>query len=160
MITVHTWTAVFLRHLVNTFFMASFGAWTEPHSGLWACILLPCPTQYLSVYCNGSSFTPSAFAIWVASHWCTSKHHNNPTRHMEHVYLHHINTTIHPFFFLHVFYFHGQAGCARLTLSAAFINTYADKLIHIYIYIYVYLRKTATSFSLLQMKQKMKVYRS
>jgi hypothetical protein len=28
---------------------------------LWACTLLPCPAQYLAVYCNGSSFTPSTF---------------------------------------------------------------------------------------------------
>ncbi len=62
-ITVHTWTAVFLKHLANTSFIALFQAKTEPHSGLtiWSCILLPRPTQYLAVYCNGSSFTPSAF---------------------------------------------------------------------------------------------------
>ncbi len=62
-ITVHTWTAIFLKHPRNTSFMASFQAWTEPHTGLslWACSLLPRPTQYLAVYCNGSGFTPSTF---------------------------------------------------------------------------------------------------
>ncbi len=40
-ITVHTWTAICLKHLANTSFMASFQAWTESHSGLslWACIM-------------------------------------------------------------------------------------------------------------------------
>jgi hypothetical protein len=48
---------------------------------LQACILLPCPTQYLAIYLNGSGFTPNAFlVIWVASHWCTSKQHNKFTR--------------------------------------------------------------------------------
>jgi hypothetical protein len=62
-ITVHTWTAVFLKRLANTSFMASFRAKTEPHSvlSLQACILLQRPARYLAVYCNGSSFTPSTF---------------------------------------------------------------------------------------------------
>jgi hypothetical protein len=52
-----------LKHLANTSFMASFQAWTESLSGLslWGCILLPCPTQYLAVYCTGSGFKPNAF---------------------------------------------------------------------------------------------------
>jgi hypothetical protein len=33
-VTIHTWTAVFLRHLANTSFMASLQAQTEPYSGL------------------------------------------------------------------------------------------------------------------------------
>ncbi len=101
-ITVHTWTAVLLKHLANTSFMASFRASTEPHSGLslWACILLPRPAQYLAVYCNGSSFTFSTFAIWVASHKCTSKHHNNSTWHMDTcTYITLICITINSFFF-------------------------------------------------------------
>jgi hypothetical protein len=48
-ITIHTWAVVFLRHLANTSFMASFQAQTEPHSGLTlrACILVPCPAGIL-----------------------------------------------------------------------------------------------------------------
>ncbi len=64
-ITVHTWKANFLKYLANTPFMASFQAWTEPHSGLslWACILLPCLTQYFAVYYSGSGFTPNVFLL-------------------------------------------------------------------------------------------------
>jgi hypothetical protein len=36
---------------------------------------------------------------------------------MAHMYIHHNNITIH-FFFLHIFYFPGQAGCTQLALSA------------------------------------------
>ncbi len=81
-ISVHTWTAIFLEHLANTSFMASFQAWTESLSGfsLWACILLPRPTRYLAVYYSGSGFTPNAFLLseWLLTnvqvttwHMCT-----------------------------------------------------------------------------------------
>jgi hypothetical protein len=48
----------------------------SPTSGLTpqACILLP-RSLYLVVYYNGSSFTPAPSTIWVASHYCTSKHY-------------------------------------------------------------------------------------
>jgi hypothetical protein len=50
--TVPNWTAIFLEHLTNTSFMASFQAWTESLSGLshWACILLPCPKPSILLF--------------------------------------------------------------------------------------------------------------
>jgi hypothetical protein len=62
-IITRSWMYDITRRLANTSFMASFQARTEPLSGLslWACFLLPRPARYLAVYCNGSSFTPSAF---------------------------------------------------------------------------------------------------
>jgi hypothetical protein len=79
-ITIHTWTAIFLKHLANTSFMASLQTQTEPHFGLtlWACILLSRPARYLAVYCNGLSFTPSAFYNLgcFSLMYCTSKHHD------------------------------------------------------------------------------------
>jgi hypothetical protein len=95
-ITVSTWTAIFLKHLANTSFMASFQAWTEPHFGLslWACILLPSPTQYLAVYYSGSGFTPKAFLL---SGWLlTNVQVNNITTLHDicaHMHLHHIGIT-------------------------------------------------------------------
>ncbi len=56
-------------------------------------------------------------AIWVASHSCTSKHYNNATRHMAHMYIHHISITIH-FFFLHIFHSSWQAGWPQPIASA------------------------------------------
>ncbi len=118
-ITIHTWTAVSLRHLVNTSFMASFQAQTEPYSGLtlWACILLPRPASILLFIATVQVSHSVPSTIWVASHLCTSKHHSNATRHKAHMYIHHTSTTIH-FFFLHIFHFPGQAGCPPLAPSA------------------------------------------
>jgi hypothetical protein len=115
MITVHSWTAIFLKHLANTSFMASFQAWTEPHSGLslWACTLLLHPTQYLAVYYSGLGFTPSAFLL---SGWLlTNVQVNNITTLHDvcaHMYIHHIGITI-LFFFLHLFQSSWQAGWSR-----------------------------------------------
>ncbi len=118
-ITVHTWTAIFLKHLENTSFMASFQAWTEPHSclSLWACILLPCPTQYLPVYYSGSGFTPNIFLL--SGRLLTNVQVNNiTTLHAicAHMYVHHIGITI-LLFFLHIFYSSWQAGWPRPFLS-------------------------------------------
>jgi hypothetical protein len=68
-----------------------------PRSGyiLNPYILLPRTTRYPAVCDSGSRFTPTSSAIWVASHSCTSKHHNNVTRHRAHMYIHHISITIH-----------------------------------------------------------------
>jgi hypothetical protein len=91
----YTWTAVFSWHK-NTSFMASW-ACTEPISGpfLRACILLPRPTRWITVYDNSSSFTPTSFAIWVASLKYTSKHLNSDIWYRAHTYIHHTITTIH-----------------------------------------------------------------
>jgi hypothetical protein len=62
-----------------------------------------------------SHLAPST--IGVASHYCTSKHHNNATRHMTHMYRHHISITVH-FFFLHIFHSPWQAGSPRPIMSA------------------------------------------
>jgi hypothetical protein len=88
---------VFSWHLANTSsFMASIRAYTEPISCpfLRACIFLLRPTRCITVYDNASSFTPTSPAIWVASHLCTSKHHNSDIRYRAHTYLHHTITTI------------------------------------------------------------------
>ncbi len=115
-ITVHTWTAIFLKHPRNTSFMALFQAWTEPHTGLslWACFLLPRPTQYLAVYCNGSGFTPSTFCylggfslIYKYLNIITMLHNK-----CAHMYIHHISITI-LLFFLHIFHSSWQAGWPR-----------------------------------------------
>jgi hypothetical protein len=95
--------------------MASFQAWTEPHSGLslWACILLPYPTQYLAVYYSGSGFTPNAFLL---SGWLlTNVQVNNTTALHEkcaHMYIHHIGITI-LLFFLYIFHSSWQADWSR-----------------------------------------------
>ncbi len=96
-INVHTWKAVFSWHLANTFFMASLRACTESTSGpfLGACILLPCPPRCITVYDNGSNFTPTSSATRVTYHYRTSKHHNNNIWYRAHTYIHHTSTTIH-----------------------------------------------------------------
>jgi hypothetical protein len=108
-ITVHTWTAIFLKRLANTSFMALFQAWTEPHSGLSlrACIMLPCPTQYLAVYYSGSGFTPNAL---LQSGWLlTNVQVNNITR-TTYVHTCIYITLVLLFFFLHIFHSSWQAG--------------------------------------------------
>ncbi len=98
-ITVHTWTAIFLEHLTNTSFMASFQTYTEFLSGLslWACILLPCLTQYLAFYLSGSGFTPNAFLLsgWLLTN--TNVQVNIITTLQDicaHMHIHHIGITI------------------------------------------------------------------
>ncbi len=114
-ITVHTWTAIFLEHLSNTSFMASFQAYTESLSGLslWACILLPCPTQYLAVYLSWLGFTPNTFLL---SGWLLANVQvNNRTTLKDiyaHMYIHHIDITI-LLSFLHIFHSSQQAGWSR-----------------------------------------------
>jgi hypothetical protein len=128
MITVHTWTAVFLEHLVNTSFMALFQAWTESLSGLslWTCFLLPCPTQYLAIYLSGSGFTPQAF---LPSEWLfTIVQVNNITTLRDicaHMYIHHIVITI-LLFLLHFFRSSWQAGWSRPFLSDTVTNVNVD----------------------------------
>ncbi len=105
-ITVHTWTAIFLEHLANTSFMASLQAWTKSLSGLslWACFLLPCPTRYFAVYLSGLGFTSNTFLL---SRWLlTNVKVNNITTLYDicaHMYIHHISITI-LLFFLHIFH--------------------------------------------------------
>ncbi len=105
-IIVHTLTAIFLKHLANTSFMASFKAWAESHSGHspWACILLPCPTRYFAVYYSGLGFIPNAFLL--SGRLLTNVQVNNTTTLHDicaHMYIHHIGITI-LLFFLHIFH--------------------------------------------------------
>jgi hypothetical protein len=86
-----------------------------PHS-LWACILLPRPTRYLAVYCNGSSFIPPPSSIWGL---LTNVQVNiiiilQDTRHTC-IYITLVQLFV--FFFLYIFHFPGQAGCPPLALS-------------------------------------------
>ncbi len=119
MITVQTWTAVFLEHLAISSFMVSFQAWTESLSGLflWACFLLPCLIQYLAVYLSGLGFTPNAFLL---SGWLlTNVQVNNITTLHDicaHMYIHYIGITI-LLFLLHFFHSSWQAGWSRPFLS-------------------------------------------
>jgi hypothetical protein len=133
-ITVHTWTTIFLEHLANMSFMASFQAWTESLSGLslWACILLPRPTQYPAVYYSRVGFhTYHLPAIWVASHLCTSKHHNTVTRHMyTHVYTSHRH--YYSSLLLHIFHSSWQAGWPRPFPSDTIISLTLLRLIMIH----------------------------
>jgi hypothetical protein len=114
-ITVHAWTAIFLEHLTNTSFMASFQAWTEPLSdlSLSACILLPCPTQYLAIYYNGLGFMPNAFLL---SGWLLTNVQVNIITKLHdicaHMCIHHISITI-LLFFLHNFHYSWKAGWPR-----------------------------------------------
>jgi hypothetical protein len=104
-----------LEHLANMSFMASFQAWTESLSSLslWACILLPHPTQYLAVYYSRSGFTPNAFLL---SGWLLTNVQVNIITMLHnicaHMYIHHIGITI-LLFFLHVFHSSWQAGWSR-----------------------------------------------
>jgi hypothetical protein len=43
------------------------------------------PSVHTTVNVNGSSFTLTSSSIWVASHQCTSKHHNNDTWYRAHI---------------------------------------------------------------------------
>ncbi len=62
--------------------------WTPFCLTLWACILLPSLAQYLAVYCNGSSFTPSAPLL---SGWLLTNVQAHITttlkRHILHIYI-------------------------------------------------------------------------
>jgi hypothetical protein len=73
--------------------------WTLFWQSLWECVLLPHPTRCLTVYDDGSSFTPTSSAIWVASHLCTSKHHNRVIWYKAHTYIHQLALLFIFFFF-------------------------------------------------------------
>ncbi len=84
--------------------------WVNSGLSLWAYILLPCSTQYLAIYLNGSGLTPNAFLL---SGWLlTNVQVNNITMLHDicaHMYTHHIGITI-LLFLLHFFHSSWQAG--------------------------------------------------
>jgi hypothetical protein len=114
-ITVHTWTAIFLEHLVNTSFL--------PRSRLELSPFLASPSEHAScchaqpsifaVYLSWSSFTPNAFLL---SRWLLANVWVNyiTTLHdiCAHMYIHHISITI-LLSFLHIFHSSWQAGWSR-----------------------------------------------
>jgi hypothetical protein len=96
--------------------------WVLSGLSLSACILLPCPTQYLAVYFSGSGFTPNAFLL---SGWLlTNLQVNNITTLHDicaHMYIHPIGITI-LLSFLHIFHSSWQAGWTRLFPSDTVIT--------------------------------------
>jgi hypothetical protein len=75
-----------------------------PCSGLKLSPILASPYEHASCYCaqpsillfiatvQVSHLVPSA--IWVASHYYISKHHNNATRHKAHMYIQYITSAL------------------------------------------------------------------
>ncbi len=73
-------------------------------------------------------FHPTSSAIWVASHKCTSKHHNSNIWYKAHTYIHHTITTIHVL--LYIFHSPGQAGCPPFHFSVTFRT---PNIIHVWL---------------------------
>ncbi len=126
LITAHSWSTVFLSSPSRI-----RPSW--PRSKLKLCPILASTYEHASC-CHAqpsillfiakgqvSHVAPSA--IWVAFNSCTSKHHNNVTRHTvcAHMYIHHISITTF-LFFVHIFHSSWQAGWPQPIASATILN--------------------------------------
>ncbi len=122
-------------------------AWGTYWAHIWpflgACILLPCPPRCITVYDNGSSFTPTTSATTVAYHYRTSKHHNNDIWYRAHTYIHHTSTTIHVLLYTSSILLGRLAVLHSLCLLQLYIYIYID--IYTYIYLHLFILYAAIS---------------
>ncbi len=75
-----------------------------------SCCMPDLVMLFIAINDKGSSFTPTPSVFWVASRYCTSKHHNNNIWYIAYIYIHHTSTIIHVSF-LRIFHSSRQAGC-------------------------------------------------